>query len=290
MVKIRVALLLFGLLVVFLLLAVGCGKTVVVEDNVSANQSENVSDVELEKPECPPCEEPECPKCPVCDEECSHEPIEVFLDNVKILQKDIGGSEQRFNFYYVNDEYDRLESASLLFTPKCDSSDTEIFVDVGGREIFNNNPVCNEQNKVPIDAGFLVFGRNTFTMRSIVNKSYMVSDINLESFYSDNTSNNKSFLDIEFLPVDPDKEITLKSFSDASIMNYQEYQVRLDKRDLVQDLTFYFDADANGLIVVLVNDKEMYTGGVKKKRNRIVIPKEELIEGENIIVVIGVPE
>lgn len=243
-------------------------------------------------PECPEVECPACEACPVCDEcedcELLKEHIELELDDVELLELDTSQSEYKWNLYYNGDEYDNLERVTLTFTPECEEGD-DLVLSIEDDEFYDDEPLCNEENTVELDVGDLQLGRNTLVFES--DSYYAMEDIIVLNEYFGGEEETKTILDFKFEEADENDEEVFRGLNDITIKNYVEYKIFFDKEETDRDFRLGFDApERDSLVLIKLNGEEIFEGEVSRRNNRIDLPGDELVEGNNYIVVMALQE
>ena len=116
-------------------------------------------DIMNETEDCPVCET--CEVCEECEEtECEQqsfggEHIELWLDQLELYSTDQGSTEDVTVGKIESDEFDRLKSVTLRFTPACTVTD-KLRVRWESQDLYEDKPVCGEEVSVPVNVGLAI--------------------------------------------------------------------------------------------------------------------------------------
>ncbi len=236
---------------------------------------------------CEECEECTVLECPEAECELEGSYVELHLDDVELLKSERGKDEDITVVKLVDEEFDTMETATLRFLADCVDPGT-LVIKLEGDEVYEREPPCNEPVEKNLELALFDYGRSTFTFTTLGDEDYKLEDIELYLTFLNGSNTTKDLFSISFTPSDADRE-TVRTLTDVRIQNYEEYEVSLTSEQAEDDLILAFDSqDREGLLVVLVNEEEVYSGEVQRHVNEITIPHQHLDKGENHITFIGV--
>ncbi|MBR9692457.1 hypothetical protein GOV07_00825 [Candidatus Woesearchaeota archaeon] len=245
--------------------------------------------------------ESDCPVCETCDvcEECEEavcdemmfdgEHIELWLDQLELYSTEQGSTEDVTVAKIETDEFDRLKTATLRFTPDCVTSDT-LRVRWESEEIYEREPVCGEEVTIALSLGNVDLGRNNVVFTSFGEEDYTVGDIELDLTLINGINLSKPLFEVRFTPSELERD-PFKTLSDVEIVNFVEHELDLDAEEASEDYVLSFNGeDREGGLRILVNSEEVFNGVPARHLNEVTIPASELRKGTNYITFVGVAE
>lgn len=273
------------ILFALLLLIAACG-----DDAVSDNQTVAAPALQANLSTCPEVTCPLCEECETCPEsDCvvDSDHMELSLDGIQLLQYERGQDEDVTVAKLAFEQLDNLKKTSITFKAECDESPGKLKIRIGNDAIYEAEPMCNQQTSFDFDQSILEFGRNNIVFKTDGDVDYTIDGILLNMTYDNGSSEAQNLFEVSFVPSDGQRT-NLDNLEDVDIKNYAELEVDLNKEDLDEDLILTFNGNQrDGILTILVNEKELFSSEVQRHLNEVTIPKEYLREGTNYLTFVG---
>jgi hypothetical protein len=255
-------------------------------------KSEIITDTEFE--EC------NCPVCDICEKKTtvSIDPFEMSKDYDDIISKnniekvtllklkESIMSSEKIEFVFSDSKIDGIENVIFNFTPNCNENSNKMILEFNKKKIFEESIICKSSESIKIDIENVKRGINTIKIIANVKDDLIISEIALTTNYFESETFNQYSKDIFMDPAEEDE--TFHTFSNYDLTNYKELTIDLDDDEILEDYVLEFDSEIiKGTIYVYINKELIFDRDIKKE-NSIIIPKEKLKGGKNIITIVSV--
>ena len=175
-----------------------------------------------------------------------------------------------------------IKEGTLSFTPACQGDEEPIIIEVNKKRLETQETNCGESQTIILPANNFIAGANTIRFKTHASDDYAIEDIVLLFTRSDETTEElpgETFI----IKKSESQEERIEDFDPIVLRTVVSKTFKINLNEIAEDITMGFSSSEDqGKIQIILNDHLIYDGEFKSK-NRLILPKELLINGRNEI-------